>query len=565
MFGQTLNGALKELSTKVLGALNAAPSSFLENYPEGAVLVSSDGTVLGSNAAGEVLADLVSNGSRDSLNDLLQNALSGVGANLDGVVVGDETQLDVTAVPVQDGEAILLLTRDQTFERNMMSALVDSRARYKDLVDVSSDFAWEIGPEGTFIFISPGGALDYASDDFMGQNPAAFGLEPTKRSVPSPFSATEPATDIDVNMRRQDGSIAQLRASSLPLFDNHGAWRGSRGVCRDFTEDSLRKAALDEARIREKLLKHLVGIIRDEVEPLKTLTGSIKYIVRASGFAGCKIYTRDEYSSGSKNFVMTAKYGDEEAMPPDDEVFKLIETVQGAQAISDDNWSGLLASTGYRQHVNGAICVWRGDQTTDWSADELTLIDTVSDQLGIAIERVMHHERILRLSRTDELTGLLNRRAFLEEELPRRMERLQHSGGTAALLFVDLDNFKLVNDVHGHHRGDEVLMALARFLEKHSRPGDAVARFGGDEFAVWLDGMDVVSAETRAQAMIEDSLIFREYSGDDDHPLGLSIGVSMYNSGSDEQLDQLMGRADEAMYKVKRQGKGGFAFDEVSE
>jgi len=79
---------------------------------------------------------------------------------------------------------------------------------------------------------------------------------------------------------------------------------------------------------------------------------------------------------------------------------------------------------------------------------------------------------------------------------------------------------------------------------------------------MWLDGMDAESVEKRAQAMIDDSRVFKEYSGDNDHPLGFSIGISMYTSDSDEHVDHLIRRADEAMYKVKRHGKGGFAFDE---
>ncbi len=316
--------------------------------------------------------------------------------------------------------------------------------------------------------------------------------------------------------------------------------------------------ALDEARMREILLKHLVDIIRDEVDPLKTLTGSIKYIVHASSFAGCKVFKRDEFSAKGKMFISAAEYGDNKASPPDENIIPMFESVSGTTPVAGQGWSGLLAPTGYREHINGAICVWRGAGTTDWTDGEVTLVDSVAGQLGIAIERVIQHERIVHLSWTDELTRLLNRRAFLEEELPRRMKRLVHAGQPAALFFVDLDNFKRVNDVHGHHVGDEVLIRLSRFLEKHSRPGDAVARFGGDEFAMWLDGMDVDGAKTRVELMIEDSQEFKQYSGDDDHPLGISVGVSIFDPKTDEFIEDLVRRADQTMYEVKRGGKGGF-------
>ena len=127
------NQAFKELSAKMLGALNATPASFLDSYPEAAVLVSPDGAVIQNNAAGADLAALISEGSNQALSELLEHALSGMGTNLDGVKVGEESHFDITAVPVQDGTAILLLAHDQTFDRNMMSSLVDTRTRYKDL------------------------------------------------------------------------------------------------------------------------------------------------------------------------------------------------------------------------------------------------------------------------------------------------------------------------------------------------------------------------------------------------------------------------------------------------
>jgi diguanylate cyclase (GGDEF)-like protein len=124
-------------------------------------------------------------------------------------------------------------------------------------------------------------------------------------------------------------------------------------------------------------------------------------------------------------------------------------------------------------------------------------------------------------------------------------------------LFLDLDNFKRVNDVHGHGEGDRVLIQVARFLDEHSRPSDLVARLGGDEFAMWFDGMDRAGATDRAGRMLEDSAKFKDYSGDASHPLGVSIGIAIYDPGSGETIEEIVARADAAMYEVKRQGKGG--------
>jgi len=171
---------------------------------------------------------------------------------------------------------------------------------------------------------------------------------------------------------------------------------------------------------------------------------------------------------------------------------------------------------------------------------------------------VTNHERIVALSRTDSMTGLLNRRAFFEEELPRRASRLERSRESAALFYVDMDNFKLVNDTHGHQIGDDAIMFLRDMLIDFSRPGDVIARLGGDEFAMWLDGISSEVAEVRAISLIKQSQPMLQFSGDDDHPLGISVGIAVYEPDTHESIDDLLARADAAMYAIKNAGKGGF-------
>jgi diguanylate cyclase (GGDEF)-like protein len=154
------------------------------------------------------------------------------------------------------------------------------------------------------------------------------------------------------------------------------------------------------------------------------------------------------------------------------------------------------------------------------------------------------------------MTGLLNRRAFFEEEISRRIPRLAHNKNTASLFYVDMDNFKLVNDAHGHQKGDEAIYFLRDMLLKYSRPGDVIARLGGDEFAMWLDRISPEVAEMRAQDLIESSRSLQKFSGNDQNPLSLSIGVAIYDATTDEQLEQLVARADAAIYEIKNKGKG---------
>lgn len=114
-----------------------------------------------------------------------------------------------------------------------------------------------------------------------------------------------------------------------------------------------------------------------------------------------------------------------------------------------------------------------------------------------------------------------------------------------------------MNDVHGHQVGDDAILELRSMLVDHSRPGDVIARLGGDEFAMWLDGMTGDIAQRRADALIKASDRLKQFSGSEERPFGISVGVAIFDPKTGESLEQLMARADEAMYAVKRAGKGG--------
>ena len=159
------------------------------------------------------------------------------------------------------------------------------------------------------------------------------------------------------------------------------------------------------------------------------------------------------------------------------------------------------------------------------------------------------------LAERDPLTGVANRRAF-----NRALAELQHRAGTAragALIVIDLDNFKYVNDRLGHQRGDDVLRHVARAIRRRVRDTDLVARLGGDEFGVVLQG---VNAE-RAQAVADDLRAGIREAFTDLPPraaLDASVGVaSLGPEGRAGDVVQLVASADAAMYRVKRAHRSG--------
>lgn len=159
------------------------------------------------------------------------------------------------------------------------------------------------------------------------------------------------------------------------------------------------------------------------------------------------------------------------------------------------------------------------------------------------------------LAHTDSLTMVLNRRA-LTVRLTSELERARRYDSVLTLLMVDLDNFKLVNDTHGHLAGDEVLREVAALLQHAVRTMDVVARYGGEEFVVVLPETSLAGATTFAERLRE-NVEAAGFAGSFGEPLKLtaSIGVSSYPSTAVETVDELFARADEALYRAKADGR----------
>jgi diguanylate cyclase (GGDEF)-like protein/PAS domain S-box-containing protein len=180
-------------------------------------------------------------------------------------------------------------------------------------------------------------------------------------------------------------------------------------------------------------------------------------------------------------------------------------------------------------------------------------------------ERRRAEAQVAYLAYHDALTGLPNR-THLEEQLRRDLVRARRSGETVALLYFDLDNFKLVNDSLGHAAGDEVLRETARRVSGLVRGADILARQGGDEFLLLLHlpGDDGPAGATLAAERIADALERPFEVSDAEFHIGASIGVALF-PGHADGAESLLKHADAAMYQAKRAGRGRVALFEAEE
>jgi diguanylate cyclase (GGDEF)-like protein len=317
-----------------------------------------------------------------------------------------------------------------------------------------------------------------------------------------------------------------------------------------------RDTALAEARNRERLSTYLTRTIRDEVQPEAMLGAAAGAITRALGAAGAMIWR----AGGDGVFAPAAEFG--ERAPSDVDAASLAEEVRATARTRGEaplhKGRAIAVAASYRQTLNGAAILWRAADAPVWSESDCAVVADFAGQLGLALAQLEQHEALARLARNDALTGLFNRRTF-NELLKQRLAQAERSGRSGALLFVDLDNFKLVNDRFSHQRGDEALKCVADKLKQGSRIGDVVARLGGDEFALWLEDVDEAGAVAKAKTLLGYNAELAHFSGDQQRPLGLSIGIAVYLPRAGEEAEALLLRADGAMYRIKHGTKNGFA------
>ncbi|NWG06533.1 MAG: GGDEF domain-containing protein [Chloroflexi bacterium] len=195
--------------------------------------------------------------------------------------------------------------------------------------------------------------------------------------------------------------------------------------------------------------------------------------------------------------------------------------------------------------------------TGGFSSSELRLLGLLSDQAAVAISNASLHQMISRQAYSDTLTGLPNRRA-LDERLEEEVQAARRNNYSFAVIMMDLDGFKDVNDTYGHATGDDVLRMVFSQMARGVRNTDFLARYGGDELTLILSQSDMSSAQIVAEKIIEGMKNLKYKFPDGKRlKLGISGGIAIYPVNARNGPD-LLRAADAALYRAKRYNRGTF-------
>jgi len=415
--------------------------------------------------------------------------------------------------------------------------LRDSEARFRSLTEMSSDFYWESDAEHRLTLMGSGGTASgvpaLAQAPQIGQRrwevPYFSPDEAGWRSHREALDAHRSFRNFEFSRLGADGSALHMSISGDPVFDENGAFKGYRGIGTDIT---ARKRAEHE--------------LRDTAERLRVFADNVPVMIAAFD-------ATLRYRSVNKQFAEFFGFGVENI------VGKHLREVVGEEAYREVEGNFMRALQGQAVTYQRMRAVANGEPRHL----EVKLLPHIGDQgkvLGLfavttdITEHKQAEERIQRVAHHDVLTGLPNRLLF-NDRLQQAISLAKRDSRQFALLFLDLDKFKPVNDSLGHAAGDELLRAVAARIRGQVRESDTVARVGGDEFTVILPDIARKEESEIVAKKIIDALSVPFLIGPHGRniQIGSSIGIAIYPTDG-RDADMLVSSADSAMYSAKQTG-----------
>ena len=383
----------------------------------------------------------------------------------------------------------------------------------------------------------------------------------------------------EYRLRRKDGSYAVVFDRGMVIRDSSGTPVRMIGALVDITarKEAERKIALHTQR--QEIIARLGQFALGQAD----LDAVLAEAARGLRAGGCDVAAIAERLGGeNREFLMRAACGEQAeaavgkraAVKPDAKWAVLLEA-EGAVAVhdrrhfesrrADTPWASWLRRLGSAVYApirgeSGAFGVlmmgaWRDNA---FDGEDLSFAETIAHVLSAAVRRHQTQTRLAYMAEFDALTGLPNRN-LLHDRLSQSLAQASRRDWQGAVLFIDLDRFKLVNDTLGHHVGDRLIAEVGRRLQQCLRAGDTVGRVSGDEFGVVLAELAQADHAAIVAQKILDALARPFDLGGNEAYVTASIGISVFPSdGADAET--LLKNADMAMYRAKELTRNAYCF-----
>ncbi|HTA38272.1 MAG TPA: PAS domain S-box protein, partial [Candidatus Acidoferrales bacterium] len=556
--------------------------ALFEHNPETVVFLDPNGDIVDVNSAvskqfgGHVTRDvLLGKNFRDWLDPqdvppheaYLQRSLTGETLTYHTRAIsftGRPLELAVTSAPLlRNGkiEGVFCIIRDETAgreaERQIVRqerALSESEARLRSLFEHNPDPVLAIELDGTMTLCNEA-ALRISGlprEAIVGSNYLRFVPHETRPHVASAFSEAmkgKPAT-VAFSIVNAEGRSLEVDGTIIPQY-SQAEVVGIYAIFQDITD---RRNAERRAEMQRQRMRNLYFIATSSDRSETRMQSSLEMGTRAFGLGlGAVVAT------GEANVVTDVYHAPSGCTLSDDDLIAMARVAAKSATAGTPVLSprGVAARIDVGGEPYGAL-VFAGNTTYNFTETDADLLGLISTLVAGTVENESARLRLRTLAYYDTLTGLPNR-ALLSEMLREAIEISQSRLTRVALLFLDLDGFKDVNDTLGHARGDQLLRLVSTRLSQLVGPRGSIARMGSDEFVVLLtDCADVEEARTLAEriiAAISEPFALDEY----EQFISTSVGIAIYpEDGRDDQA--LIKNADIAMSRAKDRGRNGYFF-----
>ncbi len=443
---------------------------------------------------------------------------------------------DTIAKPQITKKILLQSIRHAVSFRKSQEDLKKSELRFKSLSQFSFNWEYWQDPDGSMRYVSPSCAeiTGYTAEEFMRQpslHKMIIAIE-DKKIFSDHIKKREHTKGLlkeRFRIRKKDGSYCLIEHRCQEILDPNGKFLGLRVSCRD----------LSELRIKEQLRNLSMAVEQSPASIIITnMEGKIEYVnhwfIETTGYSREDVYEQN---------VGILKSG---------QTPKSVYTDLWATITSGKKWMGEI----YNKKKNGEY-FWEFCSISPIVDDdgEITHFLAVKQDITSQKEEEKH---LMHQANYDTLTDLPNRSLALDR-IDQAIHRAKREGSIVAVMFVDLDHFKIVNDTLGHEMGDKLLVEASHRLKECCRESDTVARFGGDEFLVVLPNLDQLDDASILATRILESFQIPFQLGTQQAFVGMSIGITGYPmDGNDAQI--LLRNADTAMYHAKEASRNTYRF-----
>ena len=415
-------------------------------------------------------------------------------------------------------------------------ALQMSEQRFRDFAAAASDWFWEMDDRLRFTWLSDRfrEATGMAPERLLGRTPGQVGFGASDDNAwqthQDHLAARRPFRDVVLAYESEDGTAAWFSINGTPLFDAEHRFIGYRGTGTDITQRILveRELRTSEARFRQ--------FAESAADWLWEVDASHRFVFASDGFeksTGVKV----EDVIGRSRADLLRAHVDAKSLGEHLQVVQRHEHFRDVELRwrRPDGMVRHLRTTGVPVlDDNHAFRGYRG--TTRDITEQQQLLQRISYQ-----------------ATHDSLTGLLNRHAF-EQRLQGALEDSRARNVEHALCYLDLDQFKVVNDTCGHVAGDEMLRRIAALLQSHVEPPTVIARLGGDEFGLLMSDTSTLEAARQAEGLFPAFNAFRFRWDGKTFGVGVSVGVAAINHATGG-VTRALSAADSACYLAKEEGR----------